>query len=73
MKIVKQLCNLDVKRNVFSSQRTIDEWNSLPAEVVETQSLNAFKQILEKTWARDKYLVPTLLFRCSMCIAASSG
>ena len=56
LKIAKQHCNLEVRRNVFS-QRTVDEWNSLPSEVAEAPSLNAFKQRLDKTWIKDKYII----------------
>ena len=48
-KIVKQRCRLELRRNFFSN-RVIDSWNKLPADVVDAVSLNSFKNKLDKVW-----------------------
>ena len=35
-------------RQSFFSQRIVNKWNGLPAEVVKAESLNAFKNSLDK-------------------------
>ena len=37
-------------RKFFFSQRSVNEWNRLPAEIVEAPSVNSFKNRLDKTW-----------------------
>ena len=39
---------LKVIRKEFFSQRVIDEWNGLPEEVVKANTLNSFKNSLDK-------------------------
>ena len=46
-KFLKKRCRLDV-RKYFFSQRIINSWNKLPQNVVEADSLNAFKNRLDK-------------------------
>ena len=41
-KLKKQRCNTTLRQHFFT-QRIVDRWNSLPAEVAEAPSLNAFK------------------------------
>ena len=48
-KIVKVRCRLDI-RNKFFSQRVVTSWNLLPAEVVEAETVNSFKNRLDKFW-----------------------
>ena len=37
------------------SQRTINDWNNLPANVVDSPSLNAFKNRLDEHWKNICY------------------
>jgi len=46
--IVKNRCHLDLRR-FFFSQRVIDRWNGLQQEVIDSTSVNVFKNGLEKT------------------------
>ena len=52
-KLFKGRCRLEIRRNFFS-QRVVDNWNSLPQEVIDAESVNGFKRML------DKYLDPGL-------------
>ena len=45
---------LDLRRNFFPI-RTVEEWNKLPEKVVMAQSLNAFKNALDKFWGPRMY------------------
>ena len=47
-KLVKSRSRLDIRKNFFS-QRVINAWNSLPSEVVEAESINAFKNRYDKS------------------------
>jgi hypothetical protein len=49
-KIMKVRSRLDIRRNFFS-QRVVNSWNELPASVVEAESVNSFKNRLDKFWA----------------------
>ena len=42
LKIAKKRSRLDIRKNSFS-QRVINDWNSLPEEVIEASSVNSFK------------------------------
>lgn len=46
-----------VRRNAFSF-RVVNDWNSLPAEVVSADSVNQFKARLDRYWAGFTYLTP---------------
>ena len=46
-RLVKQLTKLDSRAN-FLSNRVVNEWNKLPTEVVESKSVNQFKNRLDK-------------------------
>ena len=48
-KIVKVRSRLDI-RNKFFSQRVVNSWNQLPSQVVEADSVNSFKNKLDKFW-----------------------
>ena len=48
-KIVKVRSRLDI-RNKFFSQRVVNSWNMLPADVVEAETVNSFKNRLDKFW-----------------------
>jgi hypothetical protein len=45
-KIVKKRSRLELRRNFFS-QRVVNTWNNLPTSVVETDSVNCFKNRLD--------------------------
>ena len=40
--LAKERCKLDIRKYAFS-QRTINEWNRLPGECVNANSVNMFK------------------------------
>ena len=48
-KIVKVRSRLDI-RNKFFSQRVVNSWNGLPTDVVEAETVNSFKNKLDKFW-----------------------
>jgi hypothetical protein len=43
----KKHARLGSRQSVFS-QRVVNDWNSLPAEVIDSQSINSFKSRLDK-------------------------
>ncbi len=49
MKLHKKQFRLDIRKHTFS-QRVINTWNSLPANVVTAESVNQFKGRLNKHW-----------------------
>src|SRR5664279_3673533 len=49
LKLFKPRCRLDCRRYSFS-QRAVDDWNNLPSDVVESTSVNMFKNRLDKHW-----------------------
>ena len=46
LKIYKPRHNLDVRKRSFA-HRVVDNWNSLPSSVVNSQSLTTFKRLLQ--------------------------
>lgn len=48
-KLATSRSRLEVRRNFFS-QRVISHWNRLPAHVVEADTVNTFKNRLDKEW-----------------------
>jgi hypothetical protein len=54
LKLQKDRCKTRIRGNFFS-QRVINMWNSLPADVVGAPSLNSFKGRLDKHWFPMKY------------------
>ena len=56
-KIFKSQHTLDVRKHTFNV-RIINDWNSLSAEVVNAESLNIFKNKLNKLWVQDMYRTP---------------
>jgi hypothetical protein len=46
-KLYKQRCRIDIRKNTFAN-RVIDEWNRLPTWVVESDSINGFKNNIDK-------------------------
>ena len=57
LKLVKQRARFSLRQNVFS-QRVINDWNALPAYVVDSPTLNTFKSRLDKNWKRERYNLP---------------
>jgi len=51
-KLVKERSRLDT-RKFFFSQRVVNSWNSLPAEVVNTASVNGFKNAYDRWCKKD--------------------
>ena len=40
------------------SIRCIDDWNSLPSQVIPAKSTNEFKNLLDKHWENERYEPP---------------
>ena len=51
-KLVKPWAGSKLRQNTFS-YRVINDWNSLPAEVINSPSINSFKNALEKHWKNN--------------------
>ena len=49
MKLKKLRVKTEFRKNIFSN-RIIDDWNSLPQNIVEAPTLNIFKSRLNKFW-----------------------
>ena len=47
LKLEKKQCNNNIRQSFFS-QRIVNEWNKLPEEVVAAESVNSFKNRLDK-------------------------
>ena len=45
---------LDIRKHCFTN-RVVNTWNNLPAEVVETDSLNSFKNQIDKLWKNEMH------------------
>ena len=55
-KLLKQSCNLNVRQHFFSL-RVVNQWNSLPASVVEAPSVDSFKARLDQHLAGEMYCI----------------
>jgi len=53
-KLSKPRTNRRVRQN-FLIDRAVNSWNRLPQEVIDTPSLNSFKNQLDKHWARYRF------------------
>ena len=51
-KLSKDKSRLDA-RKFFFSQRVVNSWNSLPAEVVNAESVNGFKNAYDRSCHKD--------------------
>ncbi len=58
MKLFKPQFESELRRHAFS-QRIIDDWNSLTAKIVNSESLDIFKSRLDKNWSREKFKIST--------------
>ena len=56
-KLAKPHAQTRARRNHWSI-RVINDWNSLPEDIVTAGSLNEFKNKIDKHWARDRYSHP---------------
>lgn len=54
LKLFKPRCHLSLRQNIFPF-RSIDAWNSLTEDIVQANSLNAFKNKLDAYWSQDQY------------------
>jgi hypothetical protein len=46
MKLFKTRCRLNIRKNFFN-QRVIDKWNKLPNNVLQSNTVNTFKNSLD--------------------------
>ena len=56
MKLQKPKCKTALRQHFFSL-RVIENWNSLPEEVVTAPPLNVFKGRLDRHWTARHYLI----------------
>ena len=56
-KLVKPIAVTRARRAAFGV-RIVNDWNSLPSQVVEAASLNQFKARLDSNWAHCMYDSP---------------
>ena len=47
-------------RQKFFTQRVVNAWNNLPADIVEAPSINSFKNRLDEHWSDSQYETPNL-------------
>ena len=57
LKLFQKRSRLDVRANAFGI-RVVNDWNSLPTEVVTAKSVNSFKARLDKFWSDKQYAHP---------------
>src|ERR1043165_3770811 len=55
-KFVKNRSRLDIRKHFFS-QRVVNEWNALPEIVIESESVNSFKNNYDKYVSKDRRLI----------------
>ena len=53
-KLMKSRCNLEFRKHFFTN-RVINQWNSLPSDVVCAPSVNSFKSKLDNYWNLIRY------------------
>ena len=54
LKLFRERARLEVRKNFFT-QRVITAWNNLPEEVVNKNTVNGFKNALDRHWERLGY------------------
>ena len=52
-KLQKSACHYNLRKHSFCS-RVVNIWNSLPNEVVESDTINIFKNRLDKCWSNQE-------------------
>ena len=57
LKVYKRRCRLTTTAHSFS-HRIVDRWNALPDHVVNSKSVNSFKNNLDKHWSNERYRMP---------------
>ena len=43
-------------KNTFFTQRVVEDWNKLPQEVVDSESISVFKKRLDKYFMKNNIL-----------------
>ena len=56
-RLVKPRAVSRIRRNAFSV-RVVNDWNSLPPEIVASETMNQFKNRLDSHWLRTAYTIP---------------
>ena len=56
-RLVKPRVVSRIRRNAFSV-RVVNDWNSLPPEIVASETMNQFKNRLDSHWLRTAYTIP---------------
>ena len=57
LKLVKTGCRIDPRKNTFS-RRVTDDWNSLPEDIIHSESLAEFKIKLSSHWEEEMFRNP---------------
>lgn len=57
-KIFKKRCRLEIRKNFFSF-RVIDNWNSLPQDIVDAKDVKHFEILLDKFWKNNNLSINT--------------
>jgi len=50
MKVYKQQSRRDLRKFLVFCNRVVDNWDSLPQQVVDSMSINGFKNALDNHW-----------------------
>ncbi len=58
-KLEKNRSNKTIRQKFFT-QRVVNAWNNLPADIVEAPSINSFKNRLDEHWSDSQYETPNL-------------
>ena len=51
-KVITKKAQFELRKNFFTIRSAAD-WNMLPGEVIDSKTLNAFKNNLEKHWKKS--------------------
>ena len=51
-KVITKKANFELRKNFFTV-RSATDWNMLPGEVIDSRTLNAFKNNLDKHWKKS--------------------
>ena len=57
LKVAKPRACTRVRRNYFGV-RTVNDWNSLPEEIVTSETVNGFKDSLDEFWKDHMHDIP---------------